>query len=204
MRRSTYPVCLALFAGTALSEPAEPFSASFQELIGKKNRLTAEQLAAYLPYLYPHERHPVTRSLLGSEEAFRFEVPTEPANQALAAQGYLDVTAAPFSADPAGKRDSTKAIQAAVDFSRDHQMACYFPGGDYLVSDTIVCLQRLTVRANGRISGGDAWPCVLIGAGGPKRARLVLAPRAPGFTDPARRKLVLHVVNCNASSEIKP
>ena len=68
--------------------------------------------------------------------------------------------------------DATAASQAAVDYSRDHQMACYFPAGTYLVSDTIECLQRITVRDNGRISGGDAYPCILIGAGGQMLKRI--------------------------------
>ena len=66
----------------------------------------------------------------------------------------LDTKIAALEAEQARLPGQIEAIQAAVDFSRDHQMAYYFPGGDYLVSDTIVCLQRLTVRANGRISGG--------------------------------------------------
>ncbi|NOX57018.1 MAG: hypothetical protein GXP27_21780, partial [Planctomycetes bacterium] len=57
----------------------------------------------------------------------------------LARWGFLDVTAAPFRADPTGQRDSTAAIQAAIDFARLHQLVCFFPSGEYRVSDTLVC-----------------------------------------------------------------
>jgi hypothetical protein len=54
----------------------------------------------------------------------------------------VDVTGKPFQADPTGKTDSTRAIQAAVVFARDHQLACFFPPGTYLLSDTLTCTQQ--------------------------------------------------------------
>ena len=54
----------------------------------------------------------------------------------------MDVTGKPFQADPTGKTDSTRAIQAAVVFARDHQLACFFPPGTYLLSDTLTCTQQ--------------------------------------------------------------
>jgi hypothetical protein len=51
-------------------------------------------------------------------------VPPELGNQRLAALGLVDVTAAPFDADPTGHTDATEALQSAIDFARDRQMVC--------------------------------------------------------------------------------
>ncbi|MEK6795399.1 MAG: glycosyl hydrolase family 28-related protein [Spirochaetota bacterium] len=169
----------------------------------KINKLSDTILLQYIRYIYPPVKHPITGALIGSEEMFLTDVPAELGDQKLATRGYVDITAAPFNADVSGSADATKAIQDAVNFARDHQMACYFPAGTYRISDTVECLQKITVRENGRISGGDAVPCILIGASG-KRPRLFLAPNSPGFTDPNNRKIILHVVNCNTALEIKP
>jgi hypothetical protein len=45
----------------------------------------------------------------------------------------LDVTAKPFQADPTGQRDSTEALQKAIDFARDKRMVAFFPLGTYRV-----------------------------------------------------------------------
>ena len=57
--------------------------------------------------------------------------------------GLLDVTKAPYLADPSGQSDSTKAIQRAVNDARDHGLVCFFPEGTYLISDTISCEQKV-------------------------------------------------------------
>jgi hypothetical protein len=54
-----------------------------------------------------------------------------------AQQGLVNVCHPLFGADPEGVRDSTAAIQKAVNFARDHFMVCFFPSGRYRVSDTI-------------------------------------------------------------------
>ena len=101
--------------------------------------------------------------------------------------------AKPFGADPTGKTDSTKAIQAAVTFARDHQMACFFPPGTYLLTDTLTCVQQLYQRSNGRVFGGNRFPNMLVGSrAGTQRPRLVLAPKAAGFGDPAKPKIFVH------------
>ena len=112
--------------------------------------------------------------------------------------GIVDVTASPFRADASGQTDCTKAIQKAVGFARDHQMILFFPPGTYLISDTIECRQMLTARGNGRLCGASTHPCVLVGSSVPgKRSVLMLAANSKGFTDPSKRKMVVHVVNCN-------
>lgn len=126
-------------------------------------------------------------------------VPAELGNQALARLGYVDVTAAPFNADPSGVADSTKAIQAAVNFARDHQMVCFLPAGDYLVSDTIDCARGYEHKF-GSIFPGRFHPCMIVGSTRSSgRARIILAPDSPGFNDPANPK---HVIRFWARSSV--
>lgn len=62
-------------------------------------------------------------------------------NPTLAEDGLLDVTAAPFNADPTGKQDSTEALQKAINHARDNVMVTFFPPGTYRISDTLKCAQ---------------------------------------------------------------
>ena len=103
-------------------------------------------------------------------------------------QGVVDVTRAPFRADPSGRRDSTRALQQAIDFARDQQMVAFFPSGTYRVSDTLQALRGPSARVWG---GGRMLPCVLVGAA-KRRPRILLAPRSPGFGDPKNTKPVIH------------
>ena len=146
----------------------------------------ADGTDSYLRYAHPTIREPFV-------DLLNLGVPAELADQPLSALGYVDVTGKPFQADPTGKTDSTRAIQAAVVFARDHQMACFFPPGTYLLSDTLTCTQQLYRRANGKVFGGNRFPNMLVGSrAGDQRPRLVLAPRAAGFGDPAKPKIFVH------------
>lgn len=141
---------------------------------------------SYLRYAHATIREPFV-------DLLNLSVPKEIEDQRLAALGYVDVTQKPFGADPSGKNDSTKAIQTAVTFARDHQMACFFPPGTYLLSDTLTCVQQLYKRANGRVFGGNRFPNMLVGSrAGTQRPRLMLAPRSAGFGDPAKPKIFVH------------
>lgn len=141
---------------------------------------------AYLRYAHPTVRAPFT-------DGVNLVVPPGLGNPRTAALGLLDVTAAPFNADPTGTRDSTEALQQAINFARDHQMVCFFPPGVYRVSNTLTCIEQLYQRANGRVFGAPLWPCVLMGSrAGKERPRILLAPNAPGFGDPGRPKYVVH------------
>jgi len=52
--------------------------------------------------------------------------------------GVIDVTAAPYKADPTGKADSSDALQAALDAGRDRaHPIVYLPAGTYRVSKTL-------------------------------------------------------------------
>ncbi|MGE3778557.1 MAG: glycosyl hydrolase family 28-related protein [Pirellulaceae bacterium] len=117
------------------------------------------------------------------------------AEDRLRALGCLDVTRAPYAADPSGKTDSTAAIQRAVNAARDQGLVCFFPEGTYLISDTISCEQEVNKLERPRhVDGGTQhyWPVyrpiVLLGSTRGKRPVLRLAPHAAGFDDPTRPK----------------
>ena len=135
----------------------------------------------------------VMAAVLASGTRVSAELPSPLGNQALAALGFVDVTAAPFSADPQGEHDSTDAIQRAIVFARDRQMVCFFPSGVYKISDTLHCEQYRPLRRDGTRSGTRDYPCVLLGSRRvATRPRLVLAARSPGFSDPENPKYVVH------------
>ncbi|MBP7142290.1 MAG: hypothetical protein KBA71_10315 [Opitutaceae bacterium] len=119
----------------------------------------------------------------------------------LAAQGFLDVTKAPYLADPTGKIDATAAIQQALQDARDAQLVTYLPAGRYLVSDTIEGIVGTVKWDRWPYEGwSDPWvafasfnyPCVLVGPATGGRATLVLADGASGFGDPKAPKPVLY------------
>ncbi len=117
-------------------------------------------------------------------------------NQRLARLGWLDVTAAPFSADGGGVADCTSRLQEAINFAREHQLAVFFPSGVYRVSNTLECIQTrhdpVTQQPAPGRKGRD-WPCVLVGEHtGKSRPRILLAPQSAGFADPSQPKNVVH------------
>jgi hypothetical protein len=140
----------------------------------------------YLRYVHPTIREPFP-------DLIDLTIPAELEDQRTAALGLVDVAKGPFRADSTGREDSTRALQAAINFARDHQMVCFFPPGTYRISDTLVCVQQLYRRSNGRVLGGNRFPNLLVGSrAGAQRPRLVLAPRSPGFGNPQKPKLVVY------------
>ncbi|MEA2068553.1 MAG: glycosyl hydrolase family 28-related protein, partial [Verrucomicrobiota bacterium] len=115
--------------------------------------------------------------------------------QALLRIGFLDVTQPPFSADPTGKKDSTKAINEAVLFGRHHKLAVWFPMGTYTVSDTISCAGGWSDERTPNhkfLPFSEMWPCVLMGERrGAERPVIVLAPNSMGFNEMKKPKPVL-------------
>ncbi len=143
----------------------------------------------------------VSRKVSGVEATGR-EVRDRAGNRVLLAAGLLDVTAAPYHADPSGKHDSTAAIRQAIKDARDARLIAHFPAGRYLVSDTIEGVQGEVAWDEWMYKGfADAWvatnsfeyPCVLRGPATGGRAVLVLADGAAGFSDPAKPKPVVHL-----------
>lgn len=112
-------------------------------------------------------------------------------NQELVAQGIVDVTSAPFEADPTGKSDATTAIQNAIYFAREKRMVLFFPVGVYRVSDTLKCPHGDYDPVHGKFRGRNL-PCVLIGSRtGPARPKILLAPQSHGYGDPTKPKHVI-------------
>jgi len=123
------------------------------------------------------------------------------ADPRLASLGFLDVTQAPYRADPTGRTDSTAAIQRAINDARDARLVCFLPPGRYLVSDTIQGVIGVVNWDEWPYDGpADPWvaeasfnyPCVLMGSTGNGRATIVLKDHAPGFDDPDHPKPVLY------------
>jgi hypothetical protein len=121
-------------------------------------------------------------------------------NDKLYQLGLLDVTKAPYSADPTGKADSTAAIQRAVNDARDNWLVCFFPEGTYLISDTISCEQEVAKLDRPRhVDGGTQhyWPVhrpiVLMGSTKGKRPVLKLSPDAEGFGNPKKPKVAVYI-----------
>jgi len=83
--------------------------------------------------------------------------------------------------DPTGAKDSTRALQKALDDGYDYQLAVFFPSGTYLVSDTL-----RAVRKRARFA---TWHCTsVVGSRAGSRPTIRLADNAPGFGDPAHPK----------------
>jgi hypothetical protein len=82
--------------------------------------------------------------------------------------------------------------------ARDARLATYLPQGDYLVSDTLECIQGVVQRDHWDWGPSDpfVWnesyyfPCVLFGSGSGTRIRL--PAKAPGFGSPKSPKPVIH------------
>ena len=114
--------------------------------------------------------------------------------------GCLDVTKAPYLADPTGTSDATEAIQRAVDDARDNGLCCFLPEGTYLISDTISCQQQVAKLDRPRFTDNGTqhyWDkshrIVMIGSTKGKRPVLKLSPNAQGFADPAKPKMAVWV-----------
>lgn len=128
-------------------------------------------------------------------DLIKLDIPAELGNRELARLGIVDVTAKPFEADPTGARDSTRAIQEAVNLSIVSQMVCYFPPGTYKISDTLSCIKPAYRRRNGAVVSGKNFSAILVGSAADpaRRARIVLAPNSKGFSDEAAPKYVIHM-----------
>lgn len=111
-------------------------------------------------------------------------------------KGWVDVTKAPFNADPIGGIDATMAIQEAVVFARYHKLVVFFPSGTYSVSDTIRCMGGWNddrKKDLPYLPFIEQWPCILVGESRDgTRPKIVLRSDSPGFDNPARPKNVVY------------
>lgn len=141
----------------------------------------------------------------------------QPRNQ----DGILDVSLPPFSADKTGAKDATAAIQAAVDYAREHYQVVFFPEGTYTVSDTIVVRAVPRAMATGHVPGplpgkgatndflldgvsSRYVPNYLIGSRLGKGATIVLKPKTPGFIDASKPAYVLDFFFMNSAEIPEP
>lgn len=160
----------------------------------RRSFLTAACGAGVLHAVQRDEPYVIPSVLKPFPDGIRLEIPKEIAGQSKAAWGILDITEAPFGADPTGRSDTTQALRRAIEFARDHQMICFFPAGTYRISDTLSCIALRYRRANGRVlAGGRLFPCLLMGSrAGKSRPRIVLAPRSVGYGDASKPKHVIY------------
>lgn len=96
--------------------------------------------------------------------------------------GYLDVTQAPYFADSTGTADATAQIQNAINDAIAYQLACFFPPGAYLVSDTLNAMQD-----------DRDYPCVMVGGKQGGRPVLKLAPVDASFDDALNPKPLIWI-----------
>ena len=112
----------------------------------------------------------------------------------ISSMGLLDVTKAPFKADPTGKQDCTKALQEAIDHAQKNHMVAFFPTGIYKISNTIHCRQDSPpMEERGKFTNGRYWGVTLLGSrNGNKRPKIVLAPRSQGFDNKDKPKIAIN------------
>ena len=97
-----------------------------------------------------------------------------PGNVDLGALGLVSVL--DHGADPTGVKDSTQAIRQAVKAASDQGKVTFFPGGTYLVSDTIEMKQVLTNE-----DAGTGNEFILLGSKRGPRPVIRLKDGSPGF-----------------------
>ncbi len=116
--------------------------------------------------------------------------------------GILDVTKPPDKANKTGNEDSTKAIQKAIDDTRDGHMITYFPAGTYLVSDTLILNQQGGNKVREREVKRDGNPCVLWSDNRGDRAKILLSDNAPGFSDQKKPKPFIYSISFKTPTKI--
>jgi len=104
--------------------------------------------------------------------------------------GFLDVTLYDGwegnPVDPTGARDSTKALQKAIDDGYEYQLIVFFPTGTYTVSDTLYSIKkriRFVNFHNNTLAGSTRGP----------RPVIRLRKNAPGFDDPEKPKPIVWI-----------
>jgi hypothetical protein len=92
--------------------------------------------------------------------------------------------------DPNGVKDSTKALQQAVNDERDHELVAFFPTGTYRISDTLNCMKQ--ARWSEKLGRWTSWDnrrtTLLLGSTKGRRPVLKLVDNAEGFGDTAHLK----------------
>jgi hypothetical protein len=121
----------------------------------------------------------------GLDAAASYHAPAAAEEQSLLLElGYLDVTGAPYHADPKGTQDSTSAIQQAIEDAYDQQLVTFFPEGEYLVSDTLV------MRQDAEHWNRKETANLLVGSTSGERPVIRLKDNATGFGGDSQKPLL--------------
>lgn len=91
--------------------------------------------------------------------------------------GFIDASIAPYGATGNGTTNDWNAIQSALEAAKTSETAVFLPPGDYLIG------QPLTVHHMSGLVGSKKDPA--------RRTRIILAPNASGYNDPAIPKAVV-------------
>ncbi len=125
---------------------------------------------------------------------FLFILPAVAPAHDLSSMGLLDVTAAPFNADPSGKKDCTEALQKAIDYALRNHMVAFFPEGIYKISNTIECRQEAPPpEERGNFQATRYWGVTLLGSKtGKHKPKILLAAKSAGYANTDKPKLVMY------------
>ena len=118
---------------------------------------------------------------------------------ALVHAGYLDATL--YGADPTGTKDSTAAIQNAINDGMNYAMVTYLPSGTYLVSAPLVGEQVFTNECYPSTYWGKAsvWQApTLVGPASGARPVIQLKDASAAFQDATNPVAVVHFYNNGA------
>ena len=98
--------------------------------------------------------------------------------------GIVNVVHPPYSADPSGQQDSTRAIQSAVEYGRANKLTVFVPNGTYRLTDTLNCTEH---------RDGFLQPITLVGEVSTKgRPTFFLPAKSTGFTNQSSPKYLVH------------
>ena len=133
----------------------------------------------------------MTLAVVGLSVA-RAEIPAAAKADPRFALGYVVVTHYPgVRADGTG--DATAGIQAAIEDAYDERLAVLFPGGTYVISDTLKCYEwNMWDAKRGRCRNPDKRNHILVGSTlGERRPLVKLVPNAALFGNPAKPRPML-------------
>lgn len=137
--------------------------------------------------------------------------------QPKAKYGVLDLMRPPFFGDPTGARDSTTALERAIEFTRWHYYTLYIPEGNYTITRPVIGIQTHRMLSTGHLPGplkhGYSGEFLLDGVSSRytphylvanEGATLVVPPSTPSFLDPLKPAAVLSLRMVNAIGKYEP
>jgi hypothetical protein len=126
-------------------------------------------------------------------------------NDPLVFAGYLDVTL--YGADPKGQKDSTSAIQNAMNDAAKYSMITYVPSGTYLISDTLVGEEiegSLKNYGYGTVVGNQIKGPTLVGPASGPRPTIQLIDGSSGFNSASGPKAMVWFYYINPDHSNSP